>query len=76
MGNAYMDSISVSFKFCNIANIDVLIYNLVLRGINNLKSVRFFKLVLRYDHSIVITGNLAFTIQQYIDTHMCISMSS
>ena len=27
---------------------------LVLSGINNLKSVRFFKLVLRYDYSIVI----------------------
>ena len=34
---------------------------LVLSGIRNLKSVRFFNLVLRYDYSIVVTGNLAFT---------------
>ena len=30
------------------------VYMLVLSGINNLKSVRFFKLVLRYDYSIVL----------------------
>ena len=33
----------------------------VLSGIRNLKSVRFFNLVLQYDYSIVVTGNLAFT---------------
>ena len=36
-------------------------YKIVLSGIRNLKSVRFFNLVLRYDYSIVVTGNLAFT---------------
>ena len=36
---------------------------LVLSGIRNLKLVRFFKLALRYDYSIVVTANLAFTMQ-------------
>ena len=35
----------------------------VLSGINNLKSVRFFKLVLRYDYSIVLYMFLAHTMQ-------------
>ena len=35
----------------------------VLSGTNNLKSVRFFKLVLRYDYSIVLYMFLACTMQ-------------
>ena len=44
----------------------------VLNGISNLKSVRFFNLVLQYDYSIVITGNFAFTMQHkwmYMSSH-------
>ena len=38
----------------------------VLSGINNLKSVRFFKLVLRYNYSIVLYMFLACTMHVYV----------
>ena len=39
------------------------IYLVVLSGISNLKLVQFFKLVLQYDYSTMIPGNLAITMQ-------------
>ena len=38
-------------------------HTIVLSGTNNLKSVRFFKLVLQYDYSIVFYMFLACTMQ-------------
>ena len=48
---------------------------LVLSGINNLKSVRFFKLVLRYDYSIVIYMFPAcwhLQCSNYVYVYMCV----
>ena len=48
-------------------------------GIRDLKSVRFFNLVLQYDYSIVITGNLPFTMQHtYVHAFplLCLNVAS
>ena len=63
----------VSVIACSyVHTIDIFVsIDLVLSSISNLKSVRFFNLVLWYDYSIVVTGDLTFTMQ-----HKCMCMSS